>query len=242
MKLIKESLICVPDKISSVCKTYVPGMTEANWIELETFEKNNKCKNYHSTRYNDYFWANLWLQSWMITYNISDLHLLDIGCGTSLWPVYIKYQFPSSYVLGIDSEEFSFTTEVKKFAIKHKFDYELKNLFELNFKKSSFNIISIISTIEHASGNYSTFFRNVFDTIAPKGLVLITTDISDNFKNTGIKNTSMKKDMFNVRGLCSLLQLSIEDINFIVNNVEKRIKSIELDTRRNFLYIALEKE
>lgn len=172
MRLIRDSIVCYPNLGREDVNIYVPNMTEKDREYFQNYG-DGAYYSYWPNRFNDYFWTSYWLKWWYNRReNKNSMSLLDLGCGNSLWPHYVKEKYPDSYVKGIDTPKYgSVPTRVVS-----NFDLDINGVENFDFPQDEFDVVTTISAFEHFDVDKKLLVEKMIRTLKLGGLLLITTD------------------------------------------------------------------
>jgi ubiquinone/menaquinone biosynthesis C-methylase UbiE len=140
-----------------------------------------------------------WEYPWAIEHsNLSGrMNALDVGCGFSLFPMYLAKQGLSVTAIDLDSAEIRILSPFLASLLSARVDYRIGNAVELDFPDNTFDRVYCISVLEHIeeeerNGRLVNYHKKNLDIVAiremlrvlkPGGLLVITVDWSENPNN-----------------------------------------------------------
>jgi 2-polyprenyl-3-methyl-5-hydroxy-6-metoxy-1,4-benzoquinol methylase len=140
-----------------------------------------------------------WEYPWAIEHsNLSGkMSILDVGCGFSLFPMYLAKRGLSVTAIDLDSVETTMLSPFLAGLVAARVDYQIGNAVELDFPDNTFDRVYCISVLEHIeeekrNGRLVNYHKRSLDVIAigqmlrvlkPGGLLVITVDWSENPNN-----------------------------------------------------------
>ena len=104
------------------------------------------------------------------TLNIKPKNILDLACGTGLFGVELKKNYPKSNIYGSDISKKSLKITLGK---KIYTKLQIKNFEQLHHFKVKFDLISLIGSMTYCK-NFDRLFSNINKNIKKKGFVLFT--------------------------------------------------------------------